>query len=181
MNRVETTDDVSASDSGSFSGDSEPQFTPPPDPVVALSPELTRLDRTCPSSTERHHHPYDHAKENKDSKEKPPRKAWNHALEKPLFNFLELTTLGAPQRRPIYIASLEAHIDRLHTQLLSLGPDLYPVDLKELDALKGLNAKICKGLLAGFHYDISLAQGRLLELQRSNEKLETALYAPRSV
>jgi len=35
--------------------------------------------------------------------------------------------MGAPHRRTIYIASLEAHVDRLHAQLLSLG--LYPIPL----------------------------------------------------
>lgn len=65
------------------------------------------------------------------------RKIWNHALEKSLFSTYELygpsrlvsychesysprSSLGAPQRRTIYMASLEAHIDRLHTQLLRL-------------------------------------------------------------
>jgi len=55
----------------------------------------------------------------------------------PIHNTLSLTpphrsTMGAPQRRTIYIASLEAHIDRLHEHLdvsvpaLSLLPSLTP-------------------------------------------------------
>lgn len=60
------------------------------------------------------------------------RKIWNHALEKNLFNAYELSTLGAPHRRTIYMASLEAHIDRLHAQLFSLG--FWPVGFDELKA-----------------------------------------------
>jgi len=33
------------------------------------------------------------------------------------FKHINSSTLGAPQRRTIYMASLEAHIDRLHAQL----------------------------------------------------------------
>ncbi|KAJ7254042.1 hypothetical protein B0H12DRAFT_1017181 [Mycena haematopus] len=49
---------------------------------------------------------------------KGSRKIWSHAFEKNIFNVVELTTLGVTQRRPVYVASLEAHIDRLHSQLL---------------------------------------------------------------
>lgn len=31
---------------------------------------------------------------------------------------IDRSTLGAPHRRTIYLASLEAHIDKLHAQLL---------------------------------------------------------------
>ncbi|KAJ6503480.1 hypothetical protein C8R47DRAFT_969249 [Mycena vitilis] len=75
-------------------------------------------DRPSNPRSERHH-PYDKpAKTGTKTSPKSNRKMWHHALERPLFNIMELTTLGSPQRRPIYIASLEAHIDRLHTQLL---------------------------------------------------------------
>jgi hypothetical protein len=50
--------------------------------------------------------------------------------------------MGAPHRRTIYIASLEAHVDRLHAQMISIG--LFPIDSKCLDPFKGLNSKTAK-------------------------------------
>lgn len=50
--------------------------------------------------------------------------------------------MGAPHRRTIYIASLEAHIDRLHNHLLSFG--LYPVPFSRLEPYRGLNSKTAK-------------------------------------
>ena len=67
---------------------------------------------------------------------------WNHALEKSLFTPDELANLGAPLRRGIYIASLDAHIDQLHQQLLSL--QLYPVPFETLEPYHGLNSKTAK-------------------------------------
>ncbi|KAG6850496.1 hypothetical protein H0H93_012497 [Arthromyces matolae] len=60
-------------------------------------------------------HPYARLYAKKDEVKR--RKIWNHALEKSLFTPFEISTIGAPQRRTIYIASLEAHIDKLHDQL----------------------------------------------------------------
>ena len=50
--------------------------------------------------------------------------------------------MGAPQRRTIYIASLEAHVDHLHSRMVSIG--VYPVDITSLDRFKGLNSKTAK-------------------------------------
>ena len=50
--------------------------------------------------------------------------------------------MGAPHRRTIYIATLEAHIDCLHAQLLAIG--LYPVPFERLEPFKGLNCKTAK-------------------------------------
>ena len=50
--------------------------------------------------------------------------------------------MGAPHRRTIYLASLEAHIDRLHEQLL--GYSLAPVPFEQLEPYRGLNAKTAK-------------------------------------
>jgi len=78
-------------------------------------------------------HPYARLLAKKDDTKR--RRIWNHALEKFIFNPYELyampvlrqkllniqldrSTLGAPHRRTIYLASLEAHIDKLHAQLL---------------------------------------------------------------
>ncbi|KAJ3895003.1 hypothetical protein GG344DRAFT_73570 [Lentinula edodes] len=101
------------------------------------------------------------------------RKIWNHALEKSLFNPFELSSLGAPHRRTIYMASLEAHVDELHAQLLSLG--YWPVSFESLEPFKGLNSKTAKSMVAGLQYDSSQTKLRLLELQRANEGLERSL------
>lgn len=50
--------------------------------------------------------------------------------------------MRAPDRRKIYTASLEAHVDRLHAQLLEYK--LYPVPFKKLDPYHGLNSKTAK-------------------------------------
>lgn len=50
--------------------------------------------------------------------------------------------MGAPHRRTIYTASLEAHIDRLHAQLLAIG--LYPIPFSDLEPYRGLNVKTAK-------------------------------------
>ena len=51
-------------------------------------------------------------------------------------------TLGTPHRRTIYLASLEAHTDRLHSQMLV--HDLYPCHIEELEPFQGLNCKTAK-------------------------------------
>ncbi|KAJ7293647.1 hypothetical protein C8J57DRAFT_1269572 [Mycena rebaudengoi] len=145
-----------------------PPIPPSPYPYpMVLSSSSEDFNREPSCSTNERYHPYD---------QKPKsRKQWPHALEKPLFNLLELTTLGAPNRRPIYIASLEAHIDRLHTQLLSLGPQFYPVTTSELDEYKGLNTKTCKSMVSGFQCDITRTEKQLLELERANQDMEEKL------
>lgn len=123
-------------------------------------------------------HPYARLFAKKDEVKR--RKIWNHALEKFFFTPYELSvpfhlhftpvalslslyssTLGAPQRRTVYIASLEAHIDKLHSRLIewaititslifnsnhhsSIG--FFPVKFSELDPFKGLNSKTAKVL-----------------------------------
>ncbi|KLO20216.1 hypothetical protein SCHPADRAFT_790026, partial [Schizopora paradoxa] len=79
------------------------------------------------------------------------RRTWNHALEKHIFNPHEIATLGAPHRRTIYLASIEGHIDRLHSQLHSLAH--YPVHPDALSPYKGLNCKTAKGMVAGLQHD----------------------------
>ncbi|KAJ7361665.1 hypothetical protein DFH08DRAFT_952191 [Mycena albidolilacea] len=138
-------------------------------------------DRGSPS-TERYH-PYGGEKRKKAKTTAKPtktnRKIWPCAHEKALFNIWELTELGVTQRRPIYVASLEAHIDRLHAQLAGLGPEFFPVDMEELERLKGLNAKTCKTMIASLHNNLMQDHERLLELQRTNETLEAALHTER--
>ena len=90
--------------------------------------------------------------------------------------------MGAPHRRTIYIATLEAHIDRLHSQLLAIG--LYPVPFERLEPFKGLNCKTAKvmfflrgyfitfticlqSMVAGLQHDSSHIKMKLLELERA--------------
>ncbi|KAG6845787.1 hypothetical protein H0H87_003841 [Tephrocybe sp. NHM501043] len=101
------------------------------------------------------------------------RKIWNHALEKSLFSPYEISTIGAPQRRTIYIASLEAHIDKLHAQLLDVG--LWPVQMDELKPYHGLNSKTAKSIVSGLQHDASIARLKMLELERANKNLSISL------
>ncbi|KAI0051786.1 hypothetical protein FA95DRAFT_1554320 [Auriscalpium vulgare] len=101
------------------------------------------------------------------------RKIWNHALEKSVFTAHEIATMGAPHRRTIYMASLEAHVDRLHAQLLDIG--LYPVPFEKLEPFKGLNSKTAKSMVAGLQHDASHIKMKLLELERANHNLRGAL------
>jgi hypothetical protein len=92
--------------------------------------------------------------------------------------------MGAPHRRTIYIASLEAHVDRLHAQMISIG--FFPVDFEKLEPFKGLNSKTAKAssegnaenpladdeqppqsMVAGLQHDASHIKLKLLELERS--------------
>jgi hypothetical protein len=56
--------------------------------------------------------------------------------------------MSAPNRRAIYQASLESHVDHLHRLLYAQG--LFPVQLEKLEPFKGLNCKIAK-VCALFH------------------------------
>ncbi|KAI0330541.1 hypothetical protein GY45DRAFT_1250581 [Cubamyces sp. BRFM 1775] len=93
------------------------------------------------------------------------RKMWNHALEKMLFTPQEISTMGAPHRRTIYTASLEAHVDRLHEQLLSIS--LFPVPFEKLEPYRGLNSKTAKSMVSGLHHDAAELKLRILELERA--------------
>lgn len=50
--------------------------------------------------------------------------------------------MGSQERRPIYTATLESHIDRLHDQLLEYS--LTPASREELKPYYGLNAMLAK-------------------------------------
>ncbi|KAG2366598.1 hypothetical protein BDR07DRAFT_463491 [Suillus spraguei] len=107
-------------------------------------------------------HPYARLYAKKDGSKR--RKIWNHVLEKQLFSPQELSTMGAPHRRTIYIASLEAHIDRLHNQLLGIG--LYPIPFQRLEPYRGLNSKTAKSMVAGLQHDATHTKLKLLELEQ---------------
>ncbi|OCH95787.1 hypothetical protein OBBRIDRAFT_702585, partial [Obba rivulosa] len=108
-------------------------------------------------------HPYARLYTKRDGTKR--RKMWNHALEKALFTPQEISTMGAPHRRTIYTASLEAHVDRLHQQLLEYA--LFPVPFEKLEPFRGLNSKTAKSMVAGLWRDAAEMKIKLLELERS--------------
>jgi hypothetical protein len=73
--------------------------------------------------------------------------------------------MRAAQRRAIYISSLEAHVDELHTQLIDLG--LFPIPFAELSQYKGTSSKIVKGVVAGLHADAQFIRSKQAEIERA--------------
>ncbi|TFY83602.1 hypothetical protein EWM64_g428 [Hericium alpestre] len=146
-------------------------------PVHEYSAHLDSLtSRSIPAQLA-HTHPYARLVSKKDGSKR--RKIWNHALEKSIFTSQEISSMGAPRRRTIYIASLEAHVDQLHAQLLDLG--LYPVPFERLEIYRGLNSKTAKSMVAGLHHDSSHIKMKLLELERANRGLDDLLTQNASV
>jgi hypothetical protein len=47
--------------------------------------------------------------------------------------------MKAQERRKVYVSSLEAHVDALHTQLLE--SKLYPVSFERLEKIHGVRSK----------------------------------------
>ncbi|KIP12442.1 hypothetical protein PHLGIDRAFT_38524, partial [Phlebiopsis gigantea 11061_1 CR5-6] len=123
-------------------------------------------DESAASSSTRLAHPYARIYAKKAAAPSAKRrKMWNHALEKSLFTPEEIANMGAPNRRAIYTASLEHHIDRLHAQMLVLG--IYPVPLKALDQYRGMNSKTAKSMVAGLHKDACDLKTQRMELERA--------------
>ncbi|KAF5390281.1 hypothetical protein D9757_002870 [Collybiopsis confluens] len=145
--------------------------------VVKSEPAAPAQPRGSASSRLNVAHPYARLYAKREV-EKPRRKMWNHALEKDIFHPYEIAALGAPHRRTIYLASLEAHIDRLHVELLRLG--FWPVSFDQVDAFKGLNSKTAKSMIAGLQHEASNLNMKLLELKRANEGLEKNLNSLRN-
>lgn len=77
--------------------------------LFSYSPDSTTLEELCSYDST---HPYPVIEARKR------RKAWNHVLEKAIFTSDEICDESAPQRRKVYVSSLEAHVDALHDQLL---------------------------------------------------------------
>ncbi|KAI0274646.1 hypothetical protein BC834DRAFT_849061 [Gloeopeniophorella convolvens] len=142
--------------------DVQSHFTGPPSPCAAHSSSQIVIA-----------HPYARLYAKKNASGAKRRKIWNHALEKSVFSAHELATMGAPHRRTIYIATLEAHIDSLHAQLLAIH--LYPVPFERLEPFKGLNCKTAKSMVAGLQHDTSHIKMKLLELERANHGLRNML------
>ncbi|CCL98965.1 uncharacterized protein FIBRA_00973 [Fibroporia radiculosa] len=116
-------------------------------------------------------HPYARLYTRRESTKR--RKMWNHALEKMIFTPEELSTMGAPHRRTIYTSSLEAHIDRLHEQLLDYN--LFPVSFESLECFRGLNCKTAKSMVAGLQLDAAELRLKRLELERASTALRNTL------
>lgn len=121
-------------------------------------------------------HPYARLYTRRESTKR--RKIWNHAHEKALFTPQEISTIGAPQRRTTYTASLEAHVDRLHEQLMRLS--LYPVPYESINPFCGLNCKTAKSMVAGLHQDAADLKLKRLELSRASQALRDMLYSQNS-
>ncbi|KAI0830668.1 hypothetical protein BC628DRAFT_1416192 [Trametes gibbosa] len=117
-------------------------------------------------------HPYARLESKKQGAGKR-RKMWNHALEKMLFTPQEISTMGAPHRRTIYTASLEAHVDLLHEQFMNL-PD-FPVRPEQLEPYIGLNSKTAKSMVSGLHHDVTELKLKIREVERANRNLEERL------
>jgi len=153
-------------------GPPAPSLLPPPDVQSQFSGVATSCSSRSPSQIVIAH-PYARLYAKKNTTGAKRRKIWNHALEKSVFNAHEIATMGAPHRRTIYIATLEAHIDCLHAQLLAIG--LYPVPFERLEPFKGLNCKTAKSMVAGLQHDASHVKMKLLELERANHGLRNIL------
>ncbi|KAF8481184.1 hypothetical protein DFH94DRAFT_738552 [Russula ochroleuca] len=153
-------------------GPPAPSLLPPPDVQSQFSGVSTSCSSRSPSQIVIAH-PYARLYAKKNATGAKRRKIWNHALEKSVFSAHEIATMGAPHRRTIYIATLEAHIDCLHAQLLAIG--LYPVPFERLEPFKGLNCKTAKSMVAGLQHDASHVKMKLLELERANHGLRNIL------
>jgi len=164
------------SPSPSNSTTADPTLVPSPHYQEIYNQPLAPEYQTRPSHNPRIKIAHPYARLFAKKEEVKRRKIWNHALEKSLFSPYELSTLGAPHRRTIYISSLEAHIDRLHAQLLTIG--FWPVAFEELEPFRGLNSKTAKSMVAGLQHDASIAKLKLLELERANDSLQSAVTTP---
>ncbi|KAI0723572.1 hypothetical protein C8Q76DRAFT_855800 [Earliella scabrosa] len=109
-------------------------------------------------------HPY-HRINKKKADSTRHRRIWSHPLEKLIFAPDELLDMRTPYRRTIYTATLEAHIDELHDQLLRR--ELFPVTAEQLHAYSGLNSTTTKTMLSGLQYDAVQLRVEIIELQRA--------------
>jgi len=85
--------------------------------------------------------------------------------------------MKAQDRRKIYVSSLEAHVDALHTQLLDRK--LYPVSFERLEKIHGVRSKTVVSMIGGIGHDVQKIKVRLEELQRDNNIRRLRLEARR--
>ncbi|PPQ97602.1 hypothetical protein CVT26_002401 [Gymnopilus dilepis] len=114
---------------------------------------------------------------------KRKRRNWTHKWEKLLFSeeeirdahglILNRSSLPAPQRRPIYICSLEAHIDHLHAQLEQLG--IWPAPPEDVLQCSGMNSKSAKSAIGTLSFDISSLDKSIQDIEIKNKNLEKVL------
>ncbi|PPQ71338.1 hypothetical protein CVT24_012079 [Panaeolus cyanescens] len=149
-----------------------PQKIPPsPSESSSPAPRLSRPRLHSPSTKQSHlHNPYARLAKKEEVKR---RRIWNHAFEKAIFTPYELSTINAPNRRKIYVSSLEHHIDYMHKILEDMGH--YPVEESELERHIGLNRKTAKSMVSGLFHDSSIYKLQLLELARANSDLQRIL------
>ncbi|KAJ3568068.1 hypothetical protein NP233_g5949 [Leucocoprinus birnbaumii] len=164
-----------SSSSSDSSSSSLGEMTPSMGLGRAHTPQKQFVTNRTSSSRLRIVHPYTRLVSKKDDSKR--RRIWNHALEKSLFNPYELQALGAPHRRTIYLASLEAHVDKLHAQLFEAG--CCPVSAAELEPFRGLNSKTAKSTVSGLQHEVSVLKLKLLELERANQELGEYLLGKR--
>ncbi|EIN13688.1 hypothetical protein PUNSTDRAFT_79424 [Punctularia strigosozonata HHB-11173 SS5] len=153
-------------------------FPPPPSPASASdgSPAMTLFAPGQQFGTSKRSIPHPYARINARKEHgniSKRRRIWYHELEKHIFTPQEVSGTSAPKRRATYVASLEAHIDKVHNELIRMG--LYPVPYNKLVPLKGLNSKTAKGMIAGLNADAQQAELKLLELNRANIAIGDAL------
>jgi len=103
--------------------------------------------------------------------------------------------MGAPHRRTIYIASLEAHVDRLHatSQYRSVSHSIWKIrtlQRLELENCKGANARSLshatlyiynlgfQSMVAGLQNDTSHTKLKMLELERSVRRFVVSWLIP---
>ncbi|KAJ7070968.1 hypothetical protein C8F01DRAFT_1244643 [Mycena amicta] len=111
--------------------------------------------------------PYDGSK-----KPRKPRKQWNHAFETKVFSEQELNNMNATDRRPIYVASMQEHIDLLHSQLQRFAGIHWPVP--QLDDAR-FQARAGIREIATLQTAIHASRLKLRELRESNDKKEAML------
>ncbi|EIW77179.1 hypothetical protein CONPUDRAFT_62316 [Coniophora puteana RWD-64-598 SS2] len=157
----------SPSSSGTLSSDESKLPLPFRSPAAPVG--STRADRLSFA------HPYARLDARKDRSERH-RKIWNHVHEKRIFSPEDILSISTPDRRVIYFASLEAHVDRVHNRMLELG--YFPVLPKRLEPYSGINDKIVKGMVAGLQYEAYQMSLKIRELDRSVSSTLPALVLP---
>jgi len=161
----------SSSDYASSNYDSPPNSLSSPESTTSSAGGRQKRQKSPPPLV----HPYARLEAKKTQQELgvKRRKVWDHMLEKRIFSAQELSSIKAQDRRKIYISSLEALVDSLHSQMLSYA--LYPVPFEQLEKLSGLHSKTAMAMIAGVLQDTHEMRLKLLELERSTQNIHIRL------
>ncbi|KAI0716861.1 hypothetical protein C8Q76DRAFT_576397, partial [Earliella scabrosa] len=92
------------------------------------------------------------------------RQVWFHKFETLIFTPEEIESMSVVKRRPIYMATLEAHIEILLQQLGDMGVAV--VSPEELDVYHGLSRVLAKAMICGLQDDIVRLEHELAMLDR---------------